>query len=67
MITVAVTIHTDEEYDHTCKLVRASPGWMWLDIDENGDEFEGGDPMANFTVCFDTDSHAMWFKLKMGT
>ena len=66
MTIVNVTIHTDEEYDRICELVRASLGWVWMDIDDNGNDFEGGNPMADFAVCFDNEKNAMWFKLQIG-
>ena len=66
MIKVNVAIHTDDEYDRVCELVRASPGWVWMDINDNGDDFEGGDPMADFAVCFDSEQHAILFRLKVG-
>ena len=53
MIKVDVAIHSDNEYDRVCELVRASPGWAWMDINDNGDDFEGGDPMSDFAVYFD--------------
>ena len=56
MIKVNVAIHTDDEYDRVCRMVRAS----------NGDEFEGGDPLADFAVYFDNEKNAMWFKLQIG-
>ena len=66
MIKVNVAIHTDDEYDRVCKLVRASAGWKWMDMTDNGDDFEGGDPMADFAVYFDNEKNAMWFKLQIG-
>jgi len=66
MIKVDVAIHTDDEYDRVCELVRASPGWVWMDINDNGDDFEGGDPMADFAVYFDSEQHAILFRLKVG-
>jgi hypothetical protein len=66
MIKVNVAIHTDDEYDRVCELVRASPGWEWMDMTDNGDDFEGCDPMADFAVYFDNEKNAMWFKLQIG-
>lgn len=66
MIKVNVAIHTDDEYDRVCKLVRASTGWVQMDMTDNGDEFEGGDPLADFAVYFDNEKNAMWFKLQIG-
>ena len=66
MIKVNVAIHTDEEYDRVCELVRASPGWEWMDMTDNGDDFEGGDPLADFAVYFDTEQSAILFRLKVG-
>ena len=66
MIKVDVIIQTDEEYARVCELVRASPGWEWMDMTDNGDDFEGGDPMADFAVYFDNEKNAMWFKLQIG-
>ena len=66
MIKVDIIIQTDEEYDRVCELVRASPGWEWMDMTDNGDDFEGGDPMADFAVYFDSEPHAILFRLKVG-
>ena len=65
MIKVNVAIHTDDEYDRVCELVRASPGWVQMDMTDNGDGF-CGDPLADFAVYFDNEKNAMWFKLQIG-
>ena len=66
MIKINVAIHTNDKYDRVCELVRASPGWVQMDITDNGDDFEGDDPIADFAVYFDNEKNAMWFKLQMG-
>ena len=66
VVRVNIEIYTDEEYDRVCGLVRSSPGWIQMDIDDNGDDFEGGDPMADFAVYFNNEKNAVWFKLQIG-
>ena len=63
MIKVNVAIHTDDEYDRVCKMVRASTGWVQMDMTDNN---LCGDPLADFAVYFDNEKNAMWFKLQIG-
>ena len=49
---------------HTFELVRSSPGWHQLWIDDI-EAYAEDDPVAEMTVLFDSDQHAMLFRLKM--
>jgi hypothetical protein len=65
MITVEFRVYSGEAYDTALDTARASPGWleMWIDdLEAYADE----DPLAYMTVHFDTDQHAMLYRLKLG-
>jgi hypothetical protein len=65
MIQVKFTVHSGEDYESAMEKVRASPGWMEmyiLDIEA----YCEGDPLAEMTAHFDTEAHAMLFRLRAG-
>jgi hypothetical protein len=58
-------VYSGEAYESILELVRASPGWLEmyiLDIEVWADN----DPIAEMTAHFDTEAHAMLFRLKAG-
>jgi hypothetical protein len=65
MIEVRFTVYSGEDYESVMELVRASPGWLEmciLDVEACADN----DPIAEMTAHFDTEAHAMLFRLKAG-
>ena len=65
MTQVTFTVYSGEAYDSAMELVRSSPGWLEMsitDIEAWGDN----DPLAEMTAHFDTEAHAMLFRLKAG-
>ena len=62
---VRFTVYAGEVYESMLELVRASPGWLEmyiLDVEAWADT----DPIAEMTAHFDTEAHAMLFRLKAG-
>ena len=62
---VTFTVYSGEHYESVTELVRASPGWLEmyiLDVEAWAD----GDPLAEMTAHFDTEAHAMLFRLRAG-
>ena len=65
MIEVTFTVYSGDDYESVMELVRASPGWMEmliLDIETCAEN----DPIAEMTAHFDTEAHAMLFRLRAG-
>jgi hypothetical protein len=65
MTEVTFTVYSGESYESVMELVRASPGWLEmyiLDIEAYGE----GDPLAEMTAHFDSEAHAVLFRLKAG-
>jgi hypothetical protein len=65
MTEVNFTVYSGEDYESVMELVRACPGWMEmliLDIES----YSEGDPIAEMTAHFDSEAHAVLFKLKAG-
>lgn len=65
MTEVTFTVYSGEDYESVMELVRASPGWLEmyiLDVEAWADN----DPIAEMTAHFDTEAHAMLFRLKAG-
>ena len=62
---VKFTIYAGEDYDSVMELVRASPGWLEMYI-LDVEAWAEGDPLAEMTAHFDTEAHAMLFRLKAG-
>jgi len=62
---VEFRVYSGEAYDAAMLAVRTSPGWecMWIDDLEAWAE---EDPLAEMTVSFDSEQHAMLFRLRMG-
>ena len=65
MIQVTFTVYTGEDYESVMKLVRASPGWMEMLI-LDVEAWAEGDPIAEMTAHFDTEAHAVLFRLRAG-
>jgi hypothetical protein len=61
---VKFIVYSGEAYDRAFELVRSSPGWHQLWIDDI-EAYAEDDPVAEMTVLFDSDQHAMLFRLKM--
>jgi hypothetical protein len=65
MIEVKFIVYSGEDYDAAIKLVQISPGWeemIIIDIEA----YVESDPLAEMTAYFDSEAHAMLFRLKMG-
>ena len=63
--TVVFTVYSGEDYDAAIELVQASPGWQEMTIIDI-EAWADNDPVAEMTAYFDTEAHAMLFRLKMG-
>jgi hypothetical protein len=61
---VKFIVYSGEAYDRAFELVRSSPGWHQLWIDDI-EAYSEDDPLAEMTVYFDSEQHAMLFRLKM--
>jgi len=62
---VQFRVYSGEDYDTALARVRASPGWMEMVI-VDVEAWAEGDPVGEMTAYFDSDAHAMFFRLKMG-
>ena len=65
MTEVTFTVYSGEAYESAMELVRSSPGWLEmyiLDVEAWADN----DPIAEMTAHFDTEAHAVLFRLKAG-
>jgi hypothetical protein len=62
---VQFTVYSGEAYDAAIKQVRTSPGWLEMSIVDT-EAFCVDDPLAEMTAYFDTEQHAMLFRLRMG-
>jgi hypothetical protein len=65
MTEVTFTVYSGEDYDSALDQVRASPGWLEMSIVDI-EAWAEGDPLGEMTAYFDTEAHAMLFRLKMG-
>ena len=65
MTEVKFIVYSGEKYDEAMELVRASPGWLEMSI-LDVEAWAEGDPLAEMTAYFDTDAHAMLFRLRAG-
>ncbi len=63
--SVTFTVYAGEVYESVLKLVRASPGWLEMSIIDV-EAWAENDPIAEMTAHFDTEAHAMLFRLKAG-
>ena len=62
---VTFTVYSGEDYESVMELVRASPGWLELYI-LDVEAWAEHDPIAEMTAHFDTEAHAVLFRLKAG-
>ena len=65
MTEVQFRVYSGEDYDTALTVARGSPGWLEMsiiDIEAYAEE----DPLAEMTVHFDSDAHAMLFRLRIG-
>lgn len=65
MTDVTFTVYSGEDYESVMVLVRASPGWLEMSI-LDVEAWAEGDPIAEMTAHFDTEAHAVLFRLKAG-
>lgn len=65
MTEVRFIVYSGEVYDSVMELVRASPGWLEMSIFDV-EAWAESDPIAEMTAHFDTEAHAMLFRLKAG-
>ena len=59
------TVYSGEDYDAALAQVRASPGWLEMSIVDI-EAWAEGDPLGEMTAYFDTEAHAMLFRLRAG-
>ena len=62
---VKFRVYSGEDYDSALEQVRASPGWLEMAIIDI-EAWADGDPLAEMTAHFDTEAHAMLFRLRAG-
>lgn len=62
---VQFRVHSGEDYDAALARVRASPGWIEMVI-VDVEVWAEGDPVGEMTAYFDSEVHAVLFRLKMG-
>ena len=62
---VTFIVYSGEDYDAAMELVRVSPGWLELYI-LDVEAWAEHDPIAEMTAHFDTEAHAVLFRLKAG-
>lgn len=65
MTEVTFTVYSGEAYDSVMELVRSSPGWLEMSITDV-EAYVENDPLAEMTAHFDTEAHAMLFRLRAG-
>ena len=65
MIKVEFYAYDGEAYDLAVETVMASPGWQEMTIYDM-ETFDEGDAVAQMIAYFDTDAHAMLFRLRQG-
>jgi hypothetical protein len=65
MTEVRFTVYSGEKYDEAMELVRSSPGWLEMYIFDV-EAWAEHDPLAEMTAHFDTEAHAVLFRLKAG-
>jgi hypothetical protein len=63
--SVTFTVYAGEVYESVLELVRASPGWLEMSIIDV-EAWAENDPVAEMTAHFDTEAHAMLFRLRAG-
>ena len=62
---VTFTVYSGEDYDSVMELVRTCPGWIEMVIVDI-EAWAEGDPLGEMTAYFDTEAHAVLFRLKAG-
>ena len=62
---VQFRVYSGEDYDAALEQVRASPGWLEMSIVDI-EAWAEGDPLGEMTAYFDTEAHAVLFRLKVG-
>jgi hypothetical protein len=62
---VRFIVYSGEAYDTAIKQVRSSPGWLEMSI-VDVEAWAESDPVGEMTAYFDTEAHAMLFRLKLG-
>lgn len=62
---VKFIVYSGEKYDEAMELVRTSPGWLEMSI-VDVEAWAESDPVAEMTAYFDSDAHAMLFRLRIG-
>ena len=65
MTEVRFIVYSGEAYDAAVKQVQTSPGWLEMSIVDT-EAYCVDDPLAEMTAWFDTEAHAMLFRLRMG-
>jgi hypothetical protein len=65
MTEVKFTVYSGEVYDSGMELARACPGGLEMVI-VDVEAWAEGDPLGEMTAHFDTEAHAMLFRLKAG-
>ena len=65
MTKVKFIVYSGEDYDVALERVRASPGWLEMSIVDI-EAWAEGDPLGEMTAYFDTEVHAVLFRLKAG-
>ena len=65
MTKVQFKVYSGEDYESVMELVRASPGWLEMSIIDI-EAYVEDDPLAEMTAHFDTEAHAVLFRLKAG-
>lgn len=62
---VQFIVYSGEDYDAAIDMVQTSPGWEEMTIIDIEAYIES-DPLAEMTAYFDSEAHAMLFRLRMG-
>jgi hypothetical protein len=62
---VQFRVYSGEDYDAALEQVRASPGWLEMSIVDI-EAWAEGDPLGEMTAYFDSEAHAVLFRLKAG-
>ena len=65
MTEVKFIVYSGEAYDAAVKQVQTSPGWLEMSIVDI-EAWAEGDPLGEMTAYFDTEAHAVLFRLKAG-
>jgi hypothetical protein len=62
---VQFRVYSGEDYDAALEQVCASPGWLEMSIVDI-EAWAEGDPLGEMTAYFDSEAHAVLFRLKAG-